>query len=74
LRRIVRIIVVAVFVATILVVSSVPAFARPRFGGVELSQTKVCEKLAEDHPRFEWRTEGGERQCWHISPGLTRDS
>ena len=79
MQRTVKLLAVAVLVATVLVISSTVAFARPLRGGVPLQNEKVCEMLAENHPlaendpRFEVRT-GSTEPCWHISPGLERAS
>jgi hypothetical protein len=70
-QRIVKVLAVAVLVATVLVISSTMAFARPLRGGVPLQNEKVCDKmLAENHPRFEVRTTSEIGPCWHVSPGL----
>ncbi len=74
MRRIVKVLAVAVLVATVLAVASIPAFARPLRGGLPLQNEKVCAMLAEDHPRFEVRTANPTQPCWHISPGLERAS
>ena len=74
MQRIVKVLAVAVLVATVLVIASIPAFARPVRGGVELENEQVCEKLAEDHLRFEWRSSNSGQTCWHTSKGLERAS
>ncbi len=74
MQRIVKVLAVAVLVATVLVISSIPAFARPVRGGVELENEQVCDRLALDHPRFEWRPLGTIETCWHTSEGLERAS
>ena len=57
---------VAVVVATMLVVASAPAFARLKFGGVPVSPA-ACEVLADGSAMFAWRS-GGE-VCWFTPPG-----
>jgi hypothetical protein len=66
MKRIIRVVVVAVFVATVLVAVSAPAFARPKFG--QEVPTTVCSVVVDegDPGLFEWR-EGGE-VCWHTPP------
>ncbi len=73
MQRIVKVLAVAVLVATVLAISSVPAFARPVRGGVLLQNEKVCDKHVGNHPRFELR-DSLLGPCWHISPGLERAS
>ena len=78
MQRIVRVLAVAVFVATVLVISSTVAFARPLRGGVLLQNEKVCVKhignhpLAETDPRFELRPDSPLGPCWHTIPGLKK--
>ncbi len=78
MQHIVRVLAVAVFVATVLLISSTMAFARPMRGGVLLHNEKVCEKhvgnhpLAENDPRFELRHDSLLGPCWHIIPGLKK--
>jgi hypothetical protein len=67
LKRIVRVLAIAVFIVTILVIVSAPAFARPRFGGVQVSPV-ACQMFADGPALFEWRS-GGE-VCWFTPPGL----
>jgi hypothetical protein len=66
LKRMVRVLAVAVFVAAVLVIISAPAIARPKFG--QPVPTAVCSVLAEegDSGLFEWR-QGGE-VCWFTPP------
>ena len=68
MKRIVRIVVVAVFVATVLAVVSAPAFARPKFG--HPVPTTVCSVVVGEGASglFQWR-EGG-TVCWFTPPGL----
>jgi hypothetical protein len=73
-QRIAKVLAVAVLVATVLAISSVPAFARPVRGGVLLQNEKVCDKHVGNHPRFELRPLSPFGPCWHISPGLERAS
>ena len=58
LKRMVRIVVVAVFVAAVLVIVATPAFARPKFG--HEVPTTVCESPAVASPAIEWRN----GECW----------
>jgi len=82
MRRSVKILAVAVLVATVLVISSTTAFARPLRGGLPQQNERLCEMLAGNHPRFaetapepsEPGTEGPTATCWHVSPGLGRAS
>ena len=69
MQRVVKVLAVAVLVATVLVISSIPAFARPVRGGVLLQNEKVCDKHVGNHPRFELR-DSLLGPCWHISLGL----
>ena len=79
MKRILRAITVAMLVATVLVVASVPALARPRLGGVPLQNEEVCLRHVVNHPltgidrRFELRTTSAVL-CWHVSPGLAQAS
>jgi hypothetical protein len=79
-QRIVKILAVAAFVATVLVISSTAAFARPLRGGVLLQNEKVCGKHVENHPlaetdpRFELRPDSPLGPCWHTSPGLKKQA
>jgi hypothetical protein len=79
-QRIARVLAVAILVATVLVISSTVAFARPLRGGVPLRNENVCEKLVHDHPlaetdpRFQFRRDSPIAPCWHISPGLEQAS
>jgi hypothetical protein len=81
-RRIVKVLAVTVLVATVLVISSTTAFARPLRGGLPQQNERLCEMLAGNHPRFaetapepsEPGTEGPTAACWHVSPGLGRAS
>ncbi len=66
--------VVLVTAAMLVVLVSTAAFARPLRGGVPLQNEKVCEKLAENHPRFEVRPDSPIGPCWHTSPGLEQAS
>jgi len=54
-------IVVAVVVAMMLVIASSPAFARLKFGGVQVPPA-ACELLADGTTNFAWRS--GEAVCW----------
>lgn len=74
MQHIVKLLAVAALVTTLLVITSIPAFARPLRGGVKLENKQVCEMLAENHPRFEWRPPGSTETCWHTSPGLKQAS
>jgi len=66
LKRLVRVLVVAVVVTTMLVVASAPAFARALRGGLAV-EPAACELLADGPGLFEWRA-GGE-VCWFTPPG-----
>ena len=84
MQRIVKVLAVAALVATVLVISSIPAFARPLRGGVPLQTETPCDVFAGSHPLFrptalespEDPTEPPIAACWHISqgPGLERAS
>ena len=82
MQRIVKVFAVVVLVATVLVISSTVAFARPLRGGVPLQNEKMCEKHAGNHPRFEETaprapedpSEDVSAVCWHVSPGLEQAS
>jgi len=65
LNRTVRVLVVAVIVATMLVVASAPAFARPLRGGLA-TEPAACQLLANGSGTFEWRAGG--TVCWVNSP------
>jgi hypothetical protein len=69
LKRIVRVVVVAAFVAAVLVIVSAPAFARPKF--TQPVPTTVCSALVveDDTALFEWRNE--RTVCWLTPPGLS---
>jgi hypothetical protein len=81
-RRIVKVLAVAVLVATVLVIFSTTAFARPLRGGLPQQNERLCEMLAGNHPRFAETapeppgpgTENPTATCWHVSPGLGRAS
>jgi len=51
-QSIVKVLVMAVLVATVLVVSSTTAFARPLRGGLPLQNERLCEMLVGNNPRF----------------------
>ena len=82
MRRSVKVLAVAVVVATVLVISSTMALARPLRGGLPQQNERLCEMLAGNHPRFaetapepsEPGTESPTAPCWHVSPGLGRAS
>ena len=79
MQRVVEVVAVAVLVATVLVVTSTMAFARPLRGGLPMQNERLCEKLAGSHPRFtetapEPAEDGPTAACWHVSPGLGRAS
>ncbi len=82
MQSIVKVLVVAVLVATVLVVSSTTAFARPLRGGLPLQNERLCEMLVGNNPRFVETapeplghgSEGPTATCWHVSPGLGRAS
>ena len=82
MRRSVKVLAVAVVVATVLVIFSTTAFARPLRGGLPQQNERLCEMLAGNHPRFaetapepsEPGTESPTPPCWHVSPGLERAS
>ena len=82
MQRNVKVIAVVVLVATVLVISSTVAFARPLRGGVPLQNEKMCEKHAGNHPRFEETaprppedpSEDISAACWLVSPGLGQAS
>ncbi len=77
MQRIVKVLAVAVLVATVLVISSIPAFARPLRGGVEVS-SRVCHTSANDlesqSGEFHWEDPATKTVCWHTSEGLERAS
>ncbi len=66
MKRIVRVVVLAVFMVTILVVASVPVFARQKLGH-EVPKA-VCSTVADkgDSGMFEWRN--GKKVCWFTPP------
>jgi hypothetical protein len=79
----VKVLAVAVLVATVLVISSTVAFARPLRGGLPLqrpepSQSFVCERLVGNHPRTLFRpddpTELPTATCWLRNLGLEQAS
>ncbi len=85
MQRIVKVLVVVVLMAVVLVVASVPAFARPLRGGVplqkpELSESFVCDRLEGKHVRDLFVSEAplpgppleDPAECWHTSPGLLK--
>ena len=81
MQRIVKVLAVAVLVATVLVISSTAAFGRPLRGGLplqkpELSHSFVCERLVGSRPLFgpDDPTEAPAARCWLRGPGLTQAS
>ena len=81
MQRIVKVLAVAVLVATVLVISSTAAFGRPLRGGLplqkpELSHSFVCERLVGSHPLFgpDDPTVAPDATCWLRSPGLPQAS
>lgn len=79
MQRVIKIVAIAMVVATVLVVSSTTAFARPLRGGLPIQNERLCEMLAGNHPRFaetapEPSEDGPTAVCWHVSPGLGRAS
>jgi hypothetical protein len=83
-QRVIKVVAVVLLVATLLVISSIPAFARPLRGGVPLQTETPCEVFDGNHPLFrptapeppEDPTEPPIAACWHVSqgPGLERAS
>jgi len=79
-QRSVKVLAIAVLVATVLIVSSTAAFGRPLRGGLPQQNERLCEKLAGYHPRFAETApeppseDGPTAACWHVSPGLGRAS
>ena len=77
MQRTVKVLAVAGLVATVLVISSTVAFARPLRGGVPLQNETPCEVFAGNHRLFrptapeppEDPTEPPIATCWHISQG-----
>ncbi len=77
MQRTITVLAVAVLVATVLVISSTVAFARPLRGGVPLQNETPCEVFGGKHPLFkptapeppEDPTEPPIATCWHISQG-----
>jgi hypothetical protein len=70
LNRTVRVVVVAVVVATMLVAASAPVFARPLRGGLA-TESAACQLLANGSGTFEWRAGG--TVCWVNSPVTEND-
>ena len=60
MKRIVRVLIVAMLVAMILVVASAPAFARRTLGGTDVT-TGACETVA-GVAGFQWRSD--KEVCW----------
>ncbi len=80
MRRIVKILGVAVLLATVLVISFTAAFARPLRGGLplqepELSQSFVCERLLGNHSLFrpDDPNEAPAATCWLRTPDTRPD-
>lgn len=85
-RRIVEVLAVVVLMAAVLVVASIPAFARPVRGGVPLQNDNLCTMMLAGHPHFgehprfaetapiapEPGDPPTEAACWHTSPGLLK--
>jgi hypothetical protein len=79
-KRIIRVLAVAVLMAVILVTSISPALARKVAGGQLLSTEKPCEQSAKhqnDRPGVEFRTFGKEDGrapgCWALLPPSAND-
>jgi hypothetical protein len=73
MRRIIRVLAVAVLVAMILVSSMSPAMARRALGGQQLSTEKPCEatrNAQNDHHGADLRMspEGRAEGCWALLP------
>ncbi len=66
MKRMVRIVLVAVFVAAVLVIVATPTFARPKFG--HEVPTTVCSVVVDkgESGPFEWRKGG--KVCWFTPP------
>ena len=60
MKRIVRVLIVAVLVTMIFVVAAAPAFARRTLGGTEVTTT-ACETVA-GVAGFQWRS--NKEVCW----------
>lgn len=80
MQRIVKVFAVVALMAAVLVVASVPAFARPLRGGVPLNNA-VCEVgLVGNHRLFVERNPNFSpndpspvpADCWHLVPGLLK--
>ena len=81
MQRIVKVLAVTVLVATVLVVASVPAFARPLRGGVPLNNAVCDVGLVGNHGLFVERNPNFNppedpspvpADCWHLVPGLLK--
>ena len=64
MRRMIRILAVAVLMAVILVASMSPTLARRQSGGVLMPTTKPCDNKV---PHFEFRNKPP-HSCWKVLP------
>jgi hypothetical protein len=70
-KRMSRVLAVAVLVAAILVSSMSPAMARRVAGGVLMPTTKPCDVHSETKnkaPHFEFRDTPAPHSCWKVLP------
>jgi hypothetical protein len=63
-KRMIRVLAVAVLVAMILVSSMSPAMARRQAGGIQMPTTKPCDNKV---PHFEFRNTPP-HPCWKVLP------
>ena len=71
MKRMIRVLAVAVLVAVILVATMSPTLARRQGGGVLMPTTKPCEVHSETNnnaPHFEFRDTPVPHSCWKVLP------
>ena len=72
MKRMIRVLAVAVLVAVILVASMSPTLARRQAGGVLMPTTKPCDLHPETKndkvPHFEFRNTPEDNSCWMVLP------
>jgi hypothetical protein len=71
-KRLIRVLAVAVLVAVILVASMSPTLARRQAGGVLMPRTTPCDAHSETKngkvPHFEFRDTPEPHSCWMVLP------
>jgi hypothetical protein len=75
-QRMFKVLAVAVLAATVLVMASIPAFARPQRGGLPVQNEELCAKMIDEKNQQNFVPTAPigpppevDAECWHISQG-----